>query len=60
MATVTVGGLTCEETYSIVAGGLFTDGIDQTLDGPRFHSEIITASTCPLNQTMTTFGKRVL
>ena len=56
MARVTVTGLVCEETYSIVAGGIITNGVmmDQTLDGPRFHTEIILASACPVVITTTT------
>ena len=64
MATVTVTGLVCEETYSIVAGGIITNGVmvDQTLDGPRFHMETILASACPvvITTTMMTIGKRVI
>ena len=56
MATVTVTGLVCEKTYSIVAGGIITNDVmmDQMLDGPRFHTEIILASACPLVITTTT------
>ena len=61
MATVTVTGLVCEETYSIIAGGIITNDvmIDRTLDGPRFHTETILASACPVVITTTT-GKRVI
>ncbi|XP_065894750.1 mucin-22-like isoform X2 [Dysidea avara] len=50
MATVTVTGLVCEETYSIVAGGIITNDVMmvRTLDGPRFHMETITVAACPV------------
>ena len=64
MATVTVNGLVCEQIYSIVAGGIITNDVmmDRTLDGPRFHTETITASACPVVITTTTMttGKRVI
>lgn len=55
MATVTVSSLICGETYSILAGGIFTD---QMLDGPRFHMETVTASACPVIQTTVISSKR--
>ncbi|XP_065892637.1 uncharacterized protein [Dysidea avara] len=50
MATVTVNGLVCEQTYSIVAGGIVTNDVlmVRTLDGPRFHMETIVALACPV------------
>ncbi|XP_065897957.1 uncharacterized protein [Dysidea avara] len=61
MATVTVTGLVCEETYSIIAGGIITNDvmIDRTLDGPRFHTETILASACPVVITTTTAAPTV-
>ncbi|XP_065897929.1 adhesion G protein-coupled receptor L3-like isoform X2 [Dysidea avara] len=49
MATVTVTGLVCEETYSIVAGGIITNDVmmDRTLDGPRVYTGTILAAACP-------------
>ncbi|XP_065912117.1 uncharacterized protein [Dysidea avara] len=49
MATVTISSLQCEGTYSITAGGI----VDQTLDGPRFHIETITAAECVMIPTAT-------
>ena len=64
MATVTVSGLVCKETYSIIAGGIITNGVmmDRTLDGPRFQTETILAPACPVVITTTTMtiGKRVI
>ena len=64
MATVTVSGLGCGQTYSIVAGGIITNDVmmDRTLDGPRFHMETILASACPVVVTTTTMttGKGVV
>lgn len=60
MATVTVNGVLCEKTYSIVAGGIFIDG---TLDGPRFHADLtITTSACPVYPVYptTTFSEGVI
>ncbi|XP_065912197.1 uncharacterized protein [Dysidea avara] len=56
MATVTVSGLVCKETYSIIAGGIITNGVmmDRTLDGPRFQTETILAPACPVVITTTT------
>ena len=60
MATVTVSGLRCAETYAITAGGIITtDGmVGQTLDGPRFNTEIIVASVCPTIQTTTMLSSK--
>ena len=50
MATANLNGLVCEEMYSIIAGGVITNVamMDQTLVGPRFHMETITAPACPV------------
>ena len=53
MATVTISSLQCEGTYSITAGGI----VDQTLDGPRFHIETITAAECVMIPTATSSCK---
>ena len=61
MATVTISSLQCEETYSITAGGIITTGgmMGQTLDGPRFHTEIVPTASCTIMLTTTLFGKNV-
>jgi len=60
MATVTVNSLLCEQTYSIVAGGVITDNVmmDQILDGPKFQTEIFNASSCPTTSALN--GKVVI
>ena len=64
MATVTVNGLVCEQTYSIVAGGIVTNDVlmVRTLDGPRFHMETIVALACPviISTTAMTMSKGVI
>ena len=55
VATVTVSSLQCEGTYSITAGGI----IDQTLDGPRFHTETIIAGACPVILSTTSLRKKI-
>ena len=59
MATVTISSLQCEETYSITAGGIITtEGMmGRTLDGPRFHTEIVPTASCMIILTTTLFGK---
>jgi len=61
MATVTISSLQCEQTYSIIAGGIITVDVtmDRTLDGPRFHSGIITAAACPVT-AFTTSKKTII
>ena len=53
MATVTVGVLMCEQTYSIVAGGIVTDVVTmgQTLDGPRYFVGTVTTHDCAITQS---------
>ena len=50
MATVTIDGLACGVTYTIIAGGL----LDGDLAGPRSSHGTITAGPCPLMTVTTT------
>ena len=54
VATVTVSSLQCEGTYSITAGGI----LNQTLDGPRLHTETIIAGACPVMPSTTSLCKK--
>jgi len=65
MATVTVSSLQCDETYDmtydITAGGIFsTEVMGQTLDGPRFHTETVSSTSCTMISTTTLPSKEVL
>ena len=63
MATVTITGLACEQTFSIVAGAIITSNVtmETMLDGPRFQGNPYIASSCSMTPTPTTsIGKRVL
>jgi len=61
MATVIVTSLQCDETYDITAGGIFsTELMGQTLDGPRFHTEIVPTASCTIIPTTTLPSKEVL
>ena len=62
MATVTVSGLACEETYFIKAGGISLNNgaTEQTLVGPRFLGmDYYTASSCPIMLTMSTLSGEI-
>ena len=50
MATVTIDGLACGVTYTIIAGGT----LDGDLVGPRSSHGSITAGPCPLITVTTT------
>ena len=50
MATVTIDGLACGMTYTIIAGGT----LDGDLVGPRSSHGTITAGPCPLITVTTT------
>ena len=50
MATVTIDGLACGVTYTIIAGGT----LDGDLVGPRSSHGTITAGPCPLITVTTT------
>ena len=48
MATVTVRNLQCQQTYTITAGGILSNGM---LVGPQFRRETITAGSCSTTPT---------
>ena len=59
MATVTVSGFACEETYFIVAGGISINNgaTEHTLVGPRFLGmDYYIASSCPVMVTMSSLS----
>ena len=62
MATVTITGLACEQTFSIVAGAIITNNgtMEQTLCGPRFQTGTVSATACPtIPSTSTIAGKKL-
>ena len=50
MATVTVMNLQCQQTYTITAGGILSNGM---LVGPQFSGGVITAGSCSTTPTPT-------
>ena len=52
MATLTLEGLKCEETYTITAGGTFAGTSEGDLIGPRSSHGSFTAGSCKTATTM--------
>ena len=52
MATVTLEGLKCEVTYTIIAGGTYGGIAEEDLIGPRSSHGSFTAGPCEIATTM--------